>query len=107
MCAQYTNVNQNACKKAGEATSVSIGAKQSEDATVAYFTDKGKYYAGDKAWVVGGVVGGLAVKGVRDKSLTYKINTKRANILHIDYIKPQADYKPGNTGGSIGIGWSW
>lgn len=107
MCASNPGTYQQACNKAAQATAMTVGVNKAEDQFSSYAQKTGKEWTGDGVWNVGGFVVGAAAKGIKDKELTYKVSTKKANILGIDHISTDAKFKPDNKGGSLMFGWSW
>lgn len=105
LCASQPTLHQGACTHAVTATTMQAGFKQdfdmAENKTTVYVTEHVAAVTG--ATVL--AVGGAAVKGIHDKSLNYRINTRKWDLLSIDYINTGVSYKPGNDSGSLGVGW--
>lgn len=107
LCANAPAGSYNAaCSKAVEATSITVGANQFESQISDYAQGRGRYYIGNRLWDTGGFVGGFAYQGIIQKSVSYKIATKK-EVFGADFIKPQFTYKDGQRSGSMSVGWSW
>jgi len=99
------NYNQ-ACNKTVEATSITVGVNQFENQITQYGNEKGQRIFGKEAWNTTGFIGGITYQSVVKKSVAYKIKTKK-EFIGADFVKPQLDYKDGQRGASMSLGWSW
>lgn len=106
LCAGTPGNYSEACNKTVEATSITVGVNQFEDQLTNYANNRGQYIFGKETWNTTGFVGGMAYQATVKKSIAYKIKTKK-EFIGADFVKPQFDYKDGQRGASMSLGWSW
>ncbi len=108
MCATTTGTYHTACDKATQATYMTVGADRVENRLQTIANDKAIAIFGQDVYNVGGAITVTTAKTIKDKSVTYKIKTKKKSFfLGTDYVKPEMMFRPGDRGGGIGFGWSW